>query len=47
MEPISESEDPMLQMRGLGKELWADTDADEYVRSLRADWNGIDVVDPE
>ncbi len=47
MEPISESNDPILQMRGLGKEIWADTDADEYVRSLRANWNGNDAVDRE
>jgi hypothetical protein len=30
--------DPILAMRGLGKELWADVDADEYVRQLREDW---------
>jgi len=27
-------------MRGVGKEIWADIDADEYVRSLRANWYG-------
>jgi hypothetical protein len=32
----SAENDPVLRMRGLGKEIWADTDADEYVRSLRA-----------
>lgn len=36
----NEEDDPILQMRGLGKEIWADTDADEYVRNLRADWYG-------
>ncbi len=30
--------DPILAMRGLGKEIWADIDADEYVRQLREDW---------
>jgi hypothetical protein len=35
-----EDNDPILQMRGVGKEIWADTDADEYVRTLRANWNG-------
>lgn len=35
-----ESEDPILQMRGVGKEIWADTDADEYVRNLREGWYG-------
>jgi hypothetical protein len=28
--------DPVLQMRGLGKEIWADTNADDYVANLRA-----------
>ena len=37
---VKEEDDPILQMRGLGKEIWAGTDADEYVRSLRADWYG-------
>ena len=35
-----EDNDPILQMRGVGKEIWADTDADEYIRALRANWNG-------
>ena len=30
--------DPVLQMRGLGKEIWADTNADDYVANLRAGW---------
>ncbi len=33
-------EDPILQMRGVGKEIWADTNADEYVQDLRSDWYG-------
>jgi hypothetical protein len=33
-----EEDDPILQMRGVGKELWADTNADEYVRALRSNW---------
>ncbi len=37
--PRSEEDDPILRMRGLGKEIWADTDADEYVRSLRMNWD--------
>ena len=36
---MREEDDPILQMRGVGKEIWADTNADEYVRSLRADWD--------
>jgi hypothetical protein len=35
-----EEDDPLLQMRGVGKGVWADTDADDYVRSLRSNWYG-------
>ena len=37
---MKEEDDPILSMRGVGKEIWAGTDADEYVRSLRANWYG-------
>jgi hypothetical protein len=37
---LKEEDDPILQMWGLGKEIWADTNADDYVRSLRSDWYG-------
>lgn len=30
-----EIQDPVLSLRGLGKELWADEDADDYVRRQR------------
>ena len=30
--------DPVLTLRGLGKELWADEDADAYVRRQRQGW---------
>ena len=30
--------DAILGLRGLGREIWADEDADEYVRRLRKDW---------
>lgn len=30
--------DPLLALRGSGKELWADEHADEYVRRLREGW---------
>jgi len=30
--------DPILDLRGLGKEIWAGEDADEYVRRLREGW---------
>jgi hypothetical protein len=36
---MKEEDDPILQMWGLGKEIWADTSADEYVDSLRSDWD--------
>jgi len=33
-----EEDDPILQMLGVGKEIWADTNADEYVQNLRSNW---------
>ena len=30
--------DPILALRGLGKEIWADENADAYVRRLREEW---------
>ncbi len=30
--------DPLLVLRGSGKELWADEHADQYVRRLREGW---------
>ena len=30
--------DPLLALRGDGKDLWADEHADEYVRRLREGW---------
>ena len=30
--------DPILSLHGLGKEIWADEDADAYVRRLREGW---------
>jgi len=37
---MNEQDDPILKMRGVGKEIWADTHADEYVRDLRSNWYG-------
>lgn len=31
--------DPILALRGLGKEIWTDEDADAYVARLRKDWD--------
>ena len=39
---MKEEDDPILSLRGMGKEIWAGTDPDEYVRSLRANWYGDD-----
>jgi hypothetical protein len=44
---MEEQDDPILQMWGVGKEIWADTNADEYVRSLRAKWFGDEPGAPE
>lgn len=38
---MDEKDDPVLQMYGVGKEIWADVDADEYVRGLRTNWYGL------
>lgn len=32
------AEDPILALRGLGREIWRDEDADAYVRRLREEW---------
>ena len=37
MNPIDD--DPLLQLTGSGKDLWADEHADEYVRRLREGWH--------
>lgn len=34
----SKENDPLLALRGSGKELWADEHADDYVRRLREGW---------
>lgn len=31
-------EDPVLRLRGLGREIWADESADKYVARLRSGW---------
>jgi hypothetical protein len=36
---IQPNDDPIEALWGLGREIWADTDADSYVESLRAGWN--------
>lgn len=38
--PRSPAVDPVLAMRGVGKELWRGVDADTYVASLREGWGG-------
>jgi hypothetical protein len=30
--------DPLLKLRGTGKEIWANEHADEYIRRLREGW---------
>ena len=32
------SDDPILKLRGLGKEIWKGVDPDDYVRRLREGW---------
>jgi len=33
------NDDPLLQLYGDGKDLWADEHADEYVRRIREGWD--------
>ena len=33
-----ETDDPILSLRGLGKEIWANENADEFVQRQRAGW---------
>jgi hypothetical protein len=35
-----EPEYSIMELRGLGKEIWQGIDAQEYVNSERASWNG-------
>ncbi len=37
-EVVDAQNDPILALRGRGRELWRDEDADAYVQRLRADW---------
>lgn len=37
--PDPEEMDPILRLRGLGKEMWAGTDPDAYVSGLRSGWD--------
>lgn len=39
-EPSSEPPHSILELCGLGKEIWEGIDAQEYVRQERASWNG-------
>lgn len=36
-----DKDDPVLQMRGVGKEIWADMGGDAFVNSLRTAWKLI------
>ena len=36
---VRQAEDPILSLCGLGAWLWADEDADAYVRRLREGWD--------
>jgi hypothetical protein len=37
--PQPEEQDPILALRGLGKEIWAGVNADAYVDGLRSGWD--------
>ena len=36
--PTQPEQDPILELRGLGKAIWKDEHPDEYVRRLREGW---------
>ncbi|HET9320970.1 MAG TPA: hypothetical protein VFO27_14380 [Bryobacteraceae bacterium] len=38
----AQDQDPILRMWGLGREIWQGVDTDEYVNSLRGDWDPQD-----
>ena len=38
VESPDDAEDPVLSLRGLGEEIWADENADAYVRRQRSGW---------
>jgi hypothetical protein len=35
---LRDEDDPILRLRGLGKEIWKGVDPDEYIRELREGW---------
>ena len=37
----------IMELRGLGKEIWEGIDAQEYVNEERISWDGIDARRPE
>lgn len=42
--PVIAEEDPILALRGLGKEIWAGVDADAYVNDLRSHWDATETM---
>ena len=42
--PVIAEEDPILSLRGLGKEIWAGIDADAYVNDLRSSWGDVEMI---
>jgi hypothetical protein len=39
-EVVSRQQRRLSELRGLGKEIWEGTDAQEYVYQLRSEWDG-------
>lgn len=44
---VEPEQDPILSLRGLGKEIWKDVDADAWVNELRSGWDTGSAVSPE
>jgi len=38
--PATGKKHSIMELKGLGKEIWQGMDATEYVRELRAEWDG-------
>jgi hypothetical protein len=38
LKPVED--DPVLAMRGVGREIWIDLESDEHVANLRSGWDG-------
>jgi hypothetical protein len=38
--PVTDKKHSIMELRGLGKQIWQDIDTTEYLRNERASWDG-------